>query len=336
MKNIIVFSDGTGQEGGKGHNTNVYKLFNMVVDRDDRRQVAFYDRGLGTTAGERFMGQAFGTGISRNIKDCYQFLFQNYNAGDRIFLFGFSRGATTVRSLAGFIHHFGILPECRPELIDQAYRIYQIDNPQRRLRKAREFIARHRTMWARIRFLGVWDTVAALGVPHPRWSALINKIPFWKHKFHHLGLSESVEHARHALAIDDRRKVFHPTLWDEELLPYQTMKQVWFSGMHTDVGGGYAEQGLSDVVLDWMIGEARPHGLLIYDKHKVEIRPDPCGKMHDSRDTRVKRWLFKERERFWDHEKRGKPVVHESVLIRHKALDDYRPWILRKEYAVEK
>ncbi len=122
-KNIIILSDGTGQEGGKGHDTNVYKLFRMLEDRTDR-QIVFYDQGLGTN-GDRVGGMAFGRGIDRNILQCYRFLFDHYRSGDRIFLFGFSRGAATVRSLASFIHYFGILPTARPELIEQAYRIYK-------------------------------------------------------------------------------------------------------------------------------------------------------------------------------------------------------------------
>ena len=120
-KNIVVFSDGTGQEGGRGHNTNVYKLFNMIEDRTDR-QVIYYDRGLGT-GWRKVTGTVTGMGISKNIRDCYEFIFENYCAGDQIFLFGFSRGATTVRSLSSFVHLFGILPKSRPELIKQAYRI---------------------------------------------------------------------------------------------------------------------------------------------------------------------------------------------------------------------
>ena len=114
-KNIIVFSDGTGQEGGKGNNTNVYKLFNMIEDRTEN-QVSFYDRGLGT-GWRKITGNVGGMGISKNIRECYEFIFENYQAGDNIYLFGFSRGATTVRSLSAFIHLFGILPKSRPELI---------------------------------------------------------------------------------------------------------------------------------------------------------------------------------------------------------------------------
>ena len=119
----MVFSDGTGQEGGEGHNTSVYKLFNTVLDRS-QEQVAFYDRGL-RTGWRKITGNAGGKGFSRNVKECYRFIFENFQAGDQIYLFGFSRGAATVRSLSSFIHLFGILPKSREELIDQAYKIYR-------------------------------------------------------------------------------------------------------------------------------------------------------------------------------------------------------------------
>ena len=162
-KNIVIFSDGTGQEGGKDANTNIYKLFNMIEDRTSC-QISFYDRGLGTGL-RKVSGSIGGAGISKNIKECYTFIFENYEAGDQIYLFGFSRGASTVRSLASIIHYFGIMPKSRPELIDNAYKIYKIKDESDRKRKAKEFVSSHHTMWTRIRFLGCYDTVAALGLP---------------------------------------------------------------------------------------------------------------------------------------------------------------------------
>ena len=158
-------------------------------------------------------------------------------AGDQVFLFGFSRGATTVRSLSSFIDLFGILPKSRPELIKRAYKIYKTRNRAKRNRLADEFVNRNHTMWCRINFLGVWDTVAALGIPFKSLDVLVDKVPFFRHDYQDLRLSDSVQNGRHALAIDDERLLFHPTLWDRELIEHQTMKQVWFCGMHTDVGG---------------------------------------------------------------------------------------------------
>jgi len=335
-KNIVVFSDGTAKDGGVGSNTNVYKLFNMIEDRTDN-QIAFYDRGLGTNW-RRVTGNAFGMGISRNIIECYEFIFEHYNAGDRVFLFGFSRGATTVRSLSGFIHLFGILPKSRPELIERAYKIYQKRDRGKSERLAREFVERHHNMWCPITFIGVWDTVAALGLPFNTVNIFVDKVPWFRHRFHNLRLSDSVQHARHAVAIDDERLLFQPVLWAREVTGKQSMKQVWFCGMHSDVGGGYPEQQLSDIALDWMVQEAQNYGLRIYPHHKVKRNPDPNGEMHNSRSGLSR--LFRRRVRSWDIAVRGKPTVHESVKMRNlnKTNSDaspYEPWILKLEPEVE-
>ena len=328
-KNIVVFSDGTGQEGGKGHNTNVYRLFNMIVDRSPE-QIGFYDRGLGTGM-RKITGNIAGMGISKNIQECYRFIFDNFEAKDRIYLFGFSRGAATVRSLSGFIHLFGILPKSRPELIKQAYKIYKTRNIERRNEKAEDFLSRHHTMWAHVDFLGVWDTVAALGVPNKTIGVLLDRLPFARHRFHNFELSECVKHARHALAIDDERRTFHPLLWDEKIGPEQTMKQVWFPGMHTDVGGGYPDRGLADIALEWMIAEATAHGMLIYEKHKVKTDPKPDGKMHNSR-SGFPGSIFRHKQREWPSG-RQPPVIHKYVKERTRNQDNeadppYKPWIL--------
>ncbi|MFQ6028974.1 MAG: phospholipase effector Tle1 domain-containing protein, partial [Dehalococcoidia bacterium] len=185
------------------------------------------------------------------------------------------------------------------------------------------------------RFLGVWDTVAALGIPIEPLDAFISLFPRLRHEFHDLSLSDSVEHARHALAIDDERLLFHPTLWNREVAGHQTMKQVWFCGMHSDVGGGYREQELSDIPLTWMIQEATEQGLRIFPRHRVIPNPDPDGTMHDSSSV-----VFRKRVRSWDAERRGKPTVHQSVLMRKRDRNNndsppYDPWILRTEYDVE-
>ena len=264
-KNIVIFSDGTGQKGGIGSNTNVYKLFNMIEDRTSR-QIAFYDSGLGTDW-RKVTGAIAGVGITKNILDCYEFLFENFEAEDDIYLFGFSRGAATVRSLTGFLHLFGILPRSRKDLIHQAFKIYKIENHKKRNKKAKAFIAKHHTMWAKVKFLGVFDTVAALGLPIPWISVLLDRLT--PYKFHSFELSDSVIYARQALSIDEERKTFAPVLWDAlppGSHPKDKMKQVWFSGVHTDVGGGYPEEDLSNISLRWMIKEATEKGLLIYEK----------------------------------------------------------------------
>lgn len=333
-KNIVVFSDGTGQEGGEGRNSNVYRLFNMVRDRS-ADQIAFYDEGLGTGR-RKLIGLATGYGISKNILDCYRFIFENFETTDKIYLFGFSRGATTVRSLSGFIHMFGILPKSRPELIEKAYNIYKISDDNERKTKADAFIKRHHTMWTRIRFIGVWDTVAALGVPIKSMSVMLNKVPRFRHKYHNFELSTSVENAYHALSIDDERKTFHPVLWDKTVAPDQVMRQVWFCGVHTDVGGGYEACGLSDITLDWMVAGAGSVGLKIHGGHKIMTNPDHDGIMHDSRGGKLAS-LYRRKVRAWNPAMNGSLDVHVSVQNRalnqkNEAAPPYKPWILDPGY----
>ena len=336
-KNIVVFSDGTGQEGGKTPSTNVHKLFGIIEDRT-ADQVSFYDRGIGTGL-RKVTGGAGGKGISKNIQEGYEFIFENFEAGDRIFLFGFSRGAATVRSLSSFIHHFGILPKSRPELIERAYAIYKLGDTPERDAAARDFVRLHRTLWTRIRFLGCWDTVAALGLPFASASAILDGIPGFRHRFHNFDLSPSVEHAVHALAIDDERKSFLPVLWNAQVDPsYQTLKQVWFAGVHTDVGGGYQEPQLSDLALVWMTQHAVERGLRIYREARIDIDEDPDGFLHDSRGKGFRK-LFRKQVRFWDPQRTDKPVVHASVLERKKDKKNqpgaYAPWILDLDPDVE-
>lgn len=326
-KNIVIFSDGTGQEGGKGNNTNVYKLFNMIEDRTPH-QVAFYDRGLGTGF-RKLSGLAFGVGISRNIMECYEFIFENYQAGDKVFLFGFSRGAFTVRSLSGFVNLIRVLPRSRHELIKQAYKIYKIDDRAKRKVVAEEFLSRHHTMKCPIEFIGVWDTVGALGIPLKALD-LVN--PF-KYGFHDTRLARNVVYGCHALAINDERRTFHPTLWDErDDFTKQRVEQVWFPGMHTDVGGGYAEHGLSDIVLEWMVKKATLRGLKIYPRNKVDIHPDANGHMHNSRGSLLSRFYRKKIRELTECIE--KPVMHQSVL--DITLDEvneqgngHSPWIIK-------
>jgi uncharacterized protein (DUF2235 family) len=332
-KNIVVFSDGTGQKGGVGSNTNVYKLFNMIEDRTEK-QVAFYDPGLGTDW-RKITGLIAGQGFSKNIQDCYQFIFENFQADDQIYLFGFSRGAATVRSLSGFIHLFGILPKSRPDLIKKAFKIYKIKDQKKRLEKSNAFIDKHHTMWCKIKFLGVWDTVAALGLPIKLGGNILDKI--FPHRFHSFDLSESVEFARHALSIDEERKDFLPVLWNTiENDKAGKMKQVWFCGVHTDVGGGYPEEDLSNISLKWMMQEATAKELIIYDKSPaykklLASNPDINGMMHDEQKSFPGK-LMKRMKRSWNKATHGEPCIHESVFKRTKNADNfdspkYAPWI---------
>ncbi len=351
-KNIVILADGTGQIGGEGASTNVYKLFNMLEDRTPR-QVVYYDPGIGTSKWKYFH-QIFGVGFKQNILDCYRFIFDQYESGDQIYMFGFSRGAATVRSLSGFLELFGILPQSRPDLIEKAWKIYQIECPKsdekhtgiahdkREKRNDREkiaeaFVNKHHTMWTRVRFLGVWDTVAALGAPGALLDMFIDR--FWPHNFHNFNLSPGVDFARHALSIDDDRKTFHPKIWRPipEGENSDRLKQVWFCGVHTDVGGGYDQPDLSYYSLDWMIREAKDKGLLIYEdsrewKRFRNLQYNIEGKMHNER-TGLKKYLYRREVRSWP-DNFGPICLHESVLMRKRnnvntENPNYDPWVLK-------
>lgn len=376
-KNIVILADGTGQDGGKGHDSNVYKLYRMLEDRTED-QIVYYDQGVGTDR-RVISGNAFGVGFTENINQCYRFIFENYNAGDKIFLLGFSRGAATVRSLSSFIHYFGILPKSRSILIDEAFKLYEkgfqpitqdketlheddtrkfiekltdrgsqiINDTSYQIYKAlrkdltdksNQFTTAHPTMWAEVEFLGVWDTVPALGVVPLAWlSFVVDRIPWWKFSFHDFTLHRSVKNAYQALSIDDDREWFWPTIWnqysDEDR---QKITQVWFSGSHTDVGGGFAEAGLSDITLVWMVQKALIHGLKLYLGSRKYwnfcIAPDATDKMHPPRDGVGKVYKMGLRDNVWGAkavDTFGPPVIHESVLERARHDPNYRPWILK-------
>ena len=195
-------------------------------------------------------------------------------------------------------------------------------------------------MWTRIKVLGCYDTVAALGLPFKPLSALLDGIPGFRHRFHDFHLSQSIENAYHALALDDERKTFHPIPWrSDKLKDYQTIQQVWFCGAHTDVGGGYKEQRLSDIPLVWLLQKAHKNGLRIYPTHQVEIAEDALGVMHDSRGTLITK-LYRKKVREWNPDQQGKPVVHQSVLDKAEVSKKhngaaYHPWILDLEHEIE-
>jgi uncharacterized protein (DUF2235 family) len=321
-KNIVVCSDGTGNTAIKGRGTNVFKLYEAVdleghkTDPAKVPQIAFYDDGVGT---ERLkplalLGGAVGWGLSRNVKQLYANLARTYDLGDRIYLFGFSRGAFTVRTLAGLITSCGIVDrkKCQSDddllaAVEQAYEAYR-DRYSRGLTEylrkkigralpaeppsVRNFrerrAARHDEHApdgrARIMFIGVWDTVDAVGFPDPRiaeaWNAIVYPFKFPDHR-----LSPLVGRACHALAIDDERHTFHPLLWDERNETTDRIQQVWFAGVHANVGGGYPKQGMSLVPLVWIMEEAEKEGLRFaaIDRRQYHERQNVDDKLYDSR-----------------------------------------------------
>jgi uncharacterized protein (DUF2235 family) len=293
MKRIVMACDGTWNRPDAVCPTNVVKLHRAVapVGPDGVAQRAFYEPGVGTARFERIRGGMFGFGLSRTVRDAYRLLATDYEPGDELYFFGFSRGAFTARSLAGLIGNCGIL---RPEHLDrlgEAYAIYRDrDDPAKKPSgdAARAFRARHCHDDVPIRFVGVWDTVGALGIPL-RIAVLTKR---WS--FHDVRLGTHVRTACHALAIDERRGPFQPALWQRqaEAPPGQDLRQVWFSGVHSDAGGGYPDRGLGDITLLWMAEQAAAAGLALTGALTADARPDALAQQHESRKG-FYRWLMR-------------------------------------------
>ena len=272
MKNIVICCDGTGNEYGR-NNTNVVETYALV--EKDQEQIAYYDPGVGTGGWEyheetgdlRAMSdQVTGKGLQRNVEDAYRRLMQCYESGDRVYLFGFSRGAFTVRSLAGMLHKCGLLNEGHENLVEYASRIYNTEGNDDNATGFRRTFGRG----CPIEFIGVWDTVESL---------VLNAGKRW----HDHTLSPEVAFGYHALSIDERRRDFPPCLWNEaDVGKGQTIEQVWFAGVHSDVGGWYEERGLSNIALRWMLEKASACGLRVDRAGLASRRPDPHDKMHQS------------------------------------------------------
>ncbi|MGO4748738.1 DUF2235 domain-containing protein [Streptomyces sp. 2MCAF27] len=269
-KSLIVCCDGTWNtadqvEGRQPCPTNVTKLALAVASQDaaGHRQCVYYHRGVGTSRWDRLRGGAFGVGLSRNVLDAYRFLVDNYEPGDVLYFFGFSRGAFTARSVAGMVRNCGILRPENSHRIDEAWALYR-SSADRPSGVAASLFRRAYSHDPRIRFIGVWDTVGALGVPAlgPRWLKPVIRRLNHRWEFHDTKLSTRVDGAFHALAIDEQRSAFEPTLWHRQPgADGQELRQVWFTGVHCDIGGGYTETSLSDITLLWMVDRAREYGL---------------------------------------------------------------------------
>ncbi|MBS4098057.1 MAG: DUF2235 domain-containing protein [Sulfuricella sp.] len=294
MRNLVICCDGTWntpdqEENGVPTPTNVVKI-RHAVDTSDGSQLCYYHPGVGADGGlfSRVLGGGAGKGLSMNIMSAYRWLCDNHQAGDdRLFLFGFSRGAYTVRSLGGFISKCGILDMHNLDDKDAWARIavaYQDGYRNKKPDWAGKWNFKVPPAEVKIHFIGVWDTVGALGIPDDM--ALLNLLDDAKdHNFHDTALGANVSFARHALALDEKREAFTPTLWNPA--SYQgrdpkCVKQLWFPGVHSDVGGGYPETGLSDGALQWMMDEAAQAGLKFLPGVAAQINPNHHGTLHDS------------------------------------------------------
>jgi uncharacterized protein (DUF2235 family) len=308
-KNLVLCCDGTANEFARDR-TNVVKLFYTLV-HDPAVQATYYHPGLGTMEAvgaltmtsrriTKLLGQAIGYGLETDIRDAYVFLMNHFQEGDRIFLFGFSRGAYTVRCVAALLHMYGLIRPGNEPLVPYAIRMMMAitklreRNAQKQdvdgyFELARQFKQHFCIEHCAPHFVGVWDTVSSIG-----WIENPLRLPYTSN-------SPNIAIGRHAVAIDERRAFFRSNLWHPtpEGGP-RDVKQVWFPGVHCDVGGGYpeAESGLSKIPLQWMLAEAKVAGLTVEAQREALVLggsgggfvpPNPQADMHES--LTAKWWL---------------------------------------------
>jgi uncharacterized protein (DUF2235 family) len=296
MKRLILSNDGTWNAPDQEDNgvlapTNVVKLHNALAGLGEGgvAQLAYYHPGVGAKSNllETAAGGAVGAGISKHIRSAYHWLATHYETGDAIYLFGFSRGAFTARSLGGLLGRGlldlrGVAPQEAWARVDAAYQAYQTyttrDDDQRQWAEDWPFF--HGTGTTPVRFLGVWDTVGALGVPDDlELLNLFDNADKWR--FHDTRLGAHVRTARHAMAIDEIRASFTVTRW-ANAHEHADAKELWFPGVHGNVGGGYANTDLSDSALLWMMQEAQAAGLAFRPGVEGTLKPNPLGVLHNS------------------------------------------------------
>jgi uncharacterized protein (DUF2235 family) len=271
MKRIVLCFDGTwnkpadeGLPPADRVETNVCRFHDALAEAavDGGRQVACYNPGVGTDWWDRFAGGAFGAGLDLHILEGYKTLAREYEPGDEVFVVGFSRGAYTARSLVGMVRNCGLVTPGGPDWlfnvrVGAAYGIYRTRGDGVDSKTARAFrgsFARE----VRVKFLGVWDTVGALGIPLDVTAELNRSF----YQFHDTELSGIVDNAYHAVSLDEHRRDYDVCLWNPaQPTPGQALEQRWFCGAHADVGGGYASRRLSDLSLRWMMDKAGAAGL---------------------------------------------------------------------------
>jgi uncharacterized protein (DUF2235 family) len=283
MKRIIICSDGTWNSpeklNVKSYPTNVLKFARGISTKGDNdiKQVVFYDWGIGTYH-DSAQGGGFGKGLEKNVMDGYRFIIHNYERGDEIHLFGFSRGAYTVRSLCGLLNNCNILKKENSSLVEEAFALYKNPKYSPNGTYSNEWkLTNSIPNSAQVTFIGVWDTVGAMGLPFSLFGLIGDKHLFYDNK-----LGSNIKTARHALSLDEKRKDFEPTIWNPR--EGTDLKQVWFAGCHSDVGGSYPPDKdktfLSDIPMMWLLKEANEKGLK-FEKF-VEVRSlNPTSKMHN-------------------------------------------------------
>jgi uncharacterized protein (DUF2235 family) len=316
-KRIIFCADGTWDEPGK--DTNVYKIYKALITSAD--QVPYYDDGVGSDglAIQKLAGGAFGTGLYQKIKDGYTKLAHAYEKGDEVYIFGFSRGAYTARCLAGMAAVCG-LPTANftDAVVDTAFHAYRD-----KIRRADLLAQLNKTcdlFDAKLTMVGVWDTVGSLGIP-----AMFGGVDPVVYGFLDTSLHPDVQNAYHAMAIDERRAEFPATLWTSSS-PGQTLEQVWFSGVHCDVGGSYPDDSdgsaLSDLTLAWMMSKAAALGLSFDPsvQAKYALPMDPKFALDTKHESWNPLWAFPKRRPI-----AANSTISDSVSLRSVHDSSYRP-----------
>ncbi len=334
MKRIVICADGTwnrrdqvDEESGRRRPTNVTKIARAVCPRSGANvdQIVFYHDGLGTRGPlDRTTGGAFGSGIEENIRNLYRSIVYNYEPGDELFLFGFSRGAFTVRTLVGFMNLVGLIEKDDDYYVPEIYRCYEQGKREGSPEWDEAFHnVRDKRPCPPIRFIGVWDTVGALGAPGVigRVASALNGN---KYAYHDVGLNDQVQAAYHALAIDERRQPFLPTLWERPPGWPGELEQAWFAGVHSNVGGGYRPDGLANEALHWIAGKAVSHGLEIDHTYLEHFEPHYNSVLHDSMSMKYRVFGSGVR-RIGAHASHGESI-HQSAIDRmNDAACSYAP-----------
>lgn len=325
MKRIVICADGTWnrpeQPNRDDYPTHVLRFARGVAPhcRDGNEQVVFYDWGIGSYH-DRLTGGGLGTGLEKNVMDGYRFLIHNYRKGDEIYLFGFSRGAYTVRSLCGLINNCGILKSAEGKRVEEAFALYKKKRFKPSGAEAKAWRRTHAVeAKTHIHFVGVWDTVGAMGLPFSVFGLIKDRHLFFDRK-----LGGNVRTARQALALDEVRQDFEPTIWEPR--DSVDLKQVWFAGVHSDVGGSYKPDGddtlLADIPMLWMMDEARASGLAFDQYLKASAQPNPLASQHN--EYKGKYRLLGKLQRTIPDPDIVSTRVHASVKQRYAGKSGYR------------
>jgi uncharacterized protein (DUF2235 family) len=321
MKRVIICADGTwnirdqvDEKTKKRRPTNVTKVARAIRPRarDGTDQVVYYHDGVGTGGGlDRVSGGAFGHGMEDNIRELYRFIVYNYEDKDELYFFGFSRGAFTVRSLAGFMRKVGLIQKDDDYYVPEIYDCYESDKGPGSAEWTKAF---HHVRDTRpcppVRFIGVWDTVGALGAPG-LIGQLFNRD---KYKYHDVGLNDRIENGFHALSIDERRRPFAADIWKRPDTWRGNLEQAWFPGVHSNVGGGYTPDGLDNEALHWIVEKAERLGLEFDNDYLAHFVPCFNSRLADSM-TVAYRVLRPQERKLGEHAADGE-AVHQAAIDR--------------------